>query len=98
MKAVSITTRWRPHFMLGVLIGLWLVLLLVFLGPFDVADLPFRIRMMILPPYGLLFVLAYLAAVGCQNLIYRHWQRWNWPLEILTVFFSYFLGIFLCYA
>jgi len=65
------TTKWRPHLFLAATIGLWLAAFLVITAPFDASDLSFKGRLILLPPYSLLFLLAYLSTVALQNMIYR---------------------------
>jgi len=97
MTALSVNTAWQPHFKLGLLIGVWLVVLLIAIAPFDAAELPFRIRLLLLPPYGFLFMLAYLLAVGVQNVVYKSYKRWHWGFEILVVLVANVLGVLICF-
>ncbi len=92
------TTRWRPHLWLAAIIGLWLVVFLVVAAPFDTSDLTLRGRLVLLSPYGLLFVLAYIPAVALQNWIYQKTERWNVVLEGVIVLISYCLALLLCFA
>lgn len=92
------TTKWRPHLWLAAIIGLWLVVFLVVVAPFDTSDLDLKGRLLLLSPYGLLFVLAYAPAVALQNLVYKRTGRWNVLLEAGIVILSYFLALLLCFA
>jgi hypothetical protein len=92
------TTDWRPHLRLAAFIALWLVAFLVFAAPFDTSDLSFKGRLLLLSPYGLLFLLAYLPAVALQNLIYQKTNYWNVLLEAGIVLLSYVLALLLCFV
>lgn len=98
LPALPCTTEWRPHLWLAVVIALWLATFLVVAAPFDASDLSFKGRLILLSPYGLLFLLAYLPTVALQNLIYRKIERWNVLLEAGIVLLCYVICLLLCFA
>ncbi|MEL7163126.1 MAG: LytTR family DNA-binding domain-containing protein, partial [Bacteroidota bacterium] len=98
MQPLSLNTNWRSHLFLGLIVGAWLAVFLVFVGPFDAAELPLRIRAIILTPYGLLFLAAYLIVVGVQNALHARIARWNWGLEALILLLTYVLTLLFCFA
>ena len=98
LPKLPINTRWRSQLKLSLFIAGWLIVFLVLIAPFDAAELSFKIRLLLLPPYGLLFIVAYLPAVALQNYLYRQLQYWNPLLEGLIVLLNYSLCLPLCYA
>lgn len=98
LTQLPVNTRWKSQLKLSLFIAMWLVVFLVLIAPFDAGELPFRIRLILLPPYGLLFIIAYLPAVALQNYLYRQLQYWNPLLESLIVLLTYGLCLPLCYA
>ncbi|MFT4761375.1 MAG: hypothetical protein ACI9XO_001990 [Paraglaciecola sp.] len=97
MFPIQLNTNLKAHLILGILMGIWLVIFLVIVGPYDTAELPMSIRFQIMPPYGLLFVLSYVVIIPLQNWIFRRLKKWNIFLEILILSFSYFLGLLSCF-
>ena len=81
----AISTHYRDHLLVGLILGGWLYLFLAIIGPFDAAPLPLRIRMFLMIGYGLVFLLVYLSCVPVQNWWYARTQRWNWTSEILLI-------------
>ncbi|MEO0732793.1 MAG: LytTR family DNA-binding domain-containing protein [Bacteroidota bacterium] len=98
MSPPTPNTSWRAHLFFGLLVGAWLAVFLVIVGPFDAAELPLHIRVLLLPPYGLLFLIAYLLTIGIQNWLFARLGRWNWWLEGLILFLTYAGSLLLSFA
>ncbi|MFK8054833.1 MAG: LytTR family DNA-binding domain-containing protein [Saprospiraceae bacterium] len=98
LPALPCTTKWRPHLWLAAIIGLWLVAFLVVAAPFDTSELTFKNRLLLLSPYGIIFMLAYLPNVALQNLIFRKTERWTVLAEAGIVLLSYTLALLMCFA
>lgn len=70
------------HLLLGVLIGLWIIIFLVLIAPFDVAEVSFSNRLKMMPTYGLLFALAYfIVHFGLEKLLNRTSLNF-WSIEL----------------
>lgn len=100
MKPYPVENSYKSQALVGLLISIWLVLFLVFIAPFDASDLSFNLRLLLLPPYGLIFFICYLVMIFLQNWIYKSIQKWNLLLELLIiglVYLSVLYGTFLYY-
>jgi hypothetical protein len=88
MKNLPLNTSYKYHFIIGLIISLWLVIFLVLIAPFDAGDLPFNIRVRILPFYGVISLISYLAMVPIQNLVFKRKEHWNILFEtsFITLF------------
>ncbi len=98
MKSILLNTSIKQHSLLGLACGLWLVTFLIFISPFDVSDLTFKNKLILLPPYGLLFFVGYMFAVGIQNLIFKFYKQWSIAWEIFTLLIIYTIVLGLCYG
>jgi hypothetical protein len=85
MKKLKLNTSYKHHFIVSLIIGLWLVVFLVVIAPFDAAELPFKIRALILPFYGFISFASYMIIVPLQNLIFKKTTKWNLTFEILFI-------------
>lgn len=85
------TKSYKLQLLVGLGVGTWLVLFLVFIAPFDVADLSFLIRIRITIFYGLIFFICYPIAIVFQNFLYKRYAEWSLKLEILLYFFLFAL-------
>jgi len=81
MSPLKLSTSYKHHLLVAIIIGVWLVLFLVLIAPFDTADLPMPIRVRILPPYGLISIAAYFALIPAQNWVFRKTGKWNTLFE-----------------
>ncbi|MBO3696880.1 LytTR family DNA-binding domain-containing protein [Roseivirga sp. E12] len=88
MSPLKLSTSYKHHVLVAIIIGVWLVLFLVLIAPFDTADLPMPIRVQILPPYGLISIVGYCMLVPAQNWLFRRSGKWN------ALFESVFLLVF----
>ncbi len=88
MQNLRLNTSYKKHFLVAAIISLWLVGFLVLIAPFDIAELPFLIRLEILPFYGVISCISYLILIPIQNWMFSKFGRWTLFLEIL------FIGIF----
>ena len=97
MKNIPLNTSIKAHLFLGIIIGLWIVVFQILISPFDVADLTFKNKLILIPPYGLLFVLVYILGVVFQNWLYKKTGTWNYLKEALTLCLTYIALLFVCY-
>ncbi len=88
MQNLRLSTSYKKHFLVACIISVWLVVFLVLIAPFDIAELPFLIRLEILPFYGVISCSAYLLLIPIQNWIFSKLSKWTIVLEIL------FIGVF----
>jgi len=89
MLSLNLNTSYKSHIIVGLLVSIWLVAFLVFVGPFDAAELSFNIRLLILPPYGVIFFICYMVVVATQNWIYKRLNYWNLFLELIIISLIY---------
>ncbi len=99
MPKFPLNPAFKPHFFLALFLGIWLVVFLIFIGPFDLGEISFRVRFFLVPPYGLLFLISYLILIPIQNWAYKKNQGWNGFLElgfVITLFIINFTFTY-CY-
>lgn len=82
---IRLNTSIRQHLIIAATISLWLVVFLVVIAPFDVSELPFSIRLEIMPFYGVISFIGYVLVLPIQNWYFKKWDRWNWPEEIAFI-------------
>ncbi|MFK7814680.1 MAG: LytTR family transcriptional regulator DNA-binding domain-containing protein [Maribacter sp.] len=93
MSSLKLNTSYNHHLLVAFVISFWLVLFLVLIAPFDVAELSFSIRLQILPFYGVIFFVAYMILVPIQNWIFKKLGRWTLFLEILIIILFTCIGL-----
>ncbi|WP_020571796.1 LytTR family DNA-binding domain-containing protein [Neolewinella persica] len=98
IPALTINLSFWAHFRLGLVIAVWLVAFLVLIGPFDGAELSLAIRARLMPPYGMIFLLAYMPMVWLQNFLHRQLGYWNLLTETIIVLGAYLICLLLTYA
>lgn len=98
MGNLKLNTSIRLHALIALAVSLWLVVLLVLIAPFDVSDLAFGIRLQILPPYGIISFLGYMAIVPLQNVLFGKMKKWNITLETVIILVYNILVLFGSYA
>ena len=98
MSPLQLNTSYKHHVLVAFGISLWLVIFLVVIAPFDAADLSFRIRLQILPFYGVISFLCYMLLVPLQNWIFKKKGKWTIVLEILFVVLYNLIALVGCFA
>ena len=91
----NIKSQIKYHALIAALVSLWLVFFLVFISPFDTSDLSFKLRVILLPVYGLIFFLSYMIGYGIQYMWMSYKNSWKLTEEIIIVLFIYLLCFFL---
>ena len=86
MKPTKINTSYSQQLIVALIIGIWLSLFLVLIAPFDASELSLKVRLILLPIYGLVAFLSYLILIPLQNLIQKEFQKWNILLETAFIF------------
>lgn len=75
----------KYHFLVALAIAVWLSLFLILIAPFDIAELPFNVRLEIMPFYGLISFLVYVLLIPFQNWAYKRIRKQSIPFEILII-------------
>jgi len=88
MRSIKLNVSYKHHLKVALIIAIWLVFFLIIIAPFDIEELPFLIRLEILPMYGLISFIGYLILIPAQNWIFKKLNQWNIVLE------SFFLILF----
>lgn len=88
----------KHQILVGLSGGLWLILFLVVVAPFDVADQPFSWRAKMMIGYGVVFFLSYLSSIPFQNWIYRIKSLKRLPRELLGYLFVFGICLPLSFA
>ena len=92
---ITLNNNLKPHAFLALVVSFWLVIFLVFISPFDVSDLPFMIRIILMPMYGVIFFLSYMLGFGVQFLWYSRNKRWTLVNEAVVLVLIYLTTFFL---
>lgn len=97
---LHLNTSYKVHSIIGLLISVWLVAFLILIAPFDASDLTMRIRIMLMPFYGVITFICYIALIPIQNKVHQLTEKWTFVYEL--VFLSVFniigcLGCFMYY-
>ncbi len=82
---MRLNTSYKYHFFASLLISFWLVVFLVFIAPFDVSDLSFSIRLMLMPGYGIISFATYMFLLPLQNWVFYKKKKWTVFYEILFI-------------
>jgi len=98
MATFVLYTSFKLHMTIALTLSIWLVALLVLLAPFDASDLSFRIRLIILPPYGLISFIGYMTLIPIQNQLFKRHNTWNLFLEALVILIFNVLVLFGSFA
>lgn len=85
MIKVPFVPSFKLHFFVGLFTSLWLVFFLIFIGPFDIGELPMKARFELLPGYGLVCLFSYLIVMPLQFSWYKKRNDWNLSLELISV-------------
>lgn len=100
MSSLKLSTSYKHHLLSALILGVWLVGFLIFIAPFDVAELPFSIRVQIMPIYGAITLVGYMLLIPLQNWAFQKLDKWTVLLEsIFLLLFNILLlaGSFLYY-
>lgn len=95
---LPLNTSIRKHSLIALLISIWLVVFLIVIAPFDIADLPLGIRLQLMPFYGVITFIGYMALVPMQNWIFRKGNQWTLWYEITFIFIFNLIVLALSYA
>ncbi|WP_175416226.1 LytTR family DNA-binding domain-containing protein [Aggregatimonas sangjinii] len=98
MSPMNLNTSYKYHTFVGLVIGIWLALFLVLIAPFDAADLSLSIRLRILPFYGLIAFVTYIALIPVQNWLFRKMKQWTIVLELFYLALYNLIALVGCYA
>ena len=98
MKDIQLNTSYKAHAILGIIIGIWLVLFQILISPFDVADLTLKNKLILIPPYGILLFISYMAGIGLQNWLFKKSGEWSYGKEALILSFVFTTLLFMCFA
>lgn len=79
--------NFKYHLLIGVVLGFWIFLFLVLIGPFDVATVSFKNRLKMMPGYGIIFTVFYLFLVLVQRYVEKIFPTGSIKLEMFVVVF-----------
>jgi len=98
MKKLPYIFSFRRHLITGVITSIWLVIFLILIAPFDASDLSFINRVILLPPYGILFLLTYMIIWPIQTYLYKWKGHWDIGLETIVIILAYCINLFLTFS
>ena len=85
MSLLKLNPSYKYHFLVALGIATWLSLFLVLIAPFDIAELPIKVRLEIMPIYGLISFVGYAIIIPVQNWAYNKMSHQSIPFEILII-------------
>ncbi len=98
MTSFPLNTSYKYHLIIALVISLWLVLFLVLIAPFDIAELTFKARLEILPIYGVISFVIYMALIPFQNWAFKCFGQWPLLSEVLFIVIFNCIQIILSYS
>lgn len=87
----------KYHLGIGFVLGLWIYIFLIVIGPFDVSPLSFHRRIESQLAYGLFFCFSYYCIIPLQNSVYKKLIYWNILAELMLLAVVFFICFFPCY-
>ena len=98
MTSFPLNTSYKYHLIIALIISLWLVLFLILIAPFDIAELTFSARLEILPIYGLISFVVYMFLVPIQNWAFKYFKKWTLLSEVLFIIIFNCIQIIFSYS
>lgn len=80
---LHLNSSYKVHILIASLISVWLVSFLILIAPFDVSDLDFEERLVMMPPYGIITFLGYMLLIPLQNMVFHKTNRWTLFNEVI---------------
>ena len=74
------------HFLVALLLAVWLIVFLVLIAPFDIAELPIEVRFEIMPMYGLISFIVYVLLIPLQQ--WGAKKIGKYPIVLETLFIT----------
>lgn len=88
----------KYHFIVGILLALWIFIFAFIIKPFNDGTLNFRSWFLISLGFSFLAFLCYSVLTVLQKIIYNKVSKWNPGLEISSILFFFLLYLFGIYA
>ena len=85
MHLFKLKPSFKYHLSAALVIAIWLIIFLVIIAPFDIAELPIAVRIEIMPIYGLISFMGYLLIIPFQNWLYKKRKKQSISFEILII-------------
>ncbi len=76
------------HYLIALLLGIWVFTFLWFTEPFELSDFDFKKKIRVIPLYGLFSSLSYALAMVLQNYLFRKYRRWTLVFEAVFMFLA----------
>jgi len=97
---LKLNLSYKDNFLIAAITSIWLILFLVLIAPFDIAELSFQNRLILMPLYGVISFLSYIIFIPLQNWLFQKVGKWNLYLELgFIILFNIiaFLGCYIYY-
>ena len=93
MYEIPLNLSHKFHLKLALFISIWGVIFLVIISLFDVANLSFTERLLLMSIYGLILFLSYILIIPVQSWLYKKVEKWTVLTElcILLIFGAFVL-------
>ncbi|GAA4972441.1 LytTR family DNA-binding domain-containing protein [Algibacter aquimarinus] len=87
----------KYHFLVALIIAIWLTFFLILIAPFDIAELSILNRIQIMPVYGIISFFGYMILVPLENWIYKKSDKSSFYKEIFIITLFNILVLIGCY-
>ncbi|AXG67962.1 LytTr DNA-binding domain protein [Kordia sp. SMS9] len=71
MSSLKFKKTYLYHFLAAFIIALWLTIFLIIIAPFDASEVSFKIRLLIMPVYGLITFIGYIVLIPFQDFVIK---------------------------
>lgn len=85
MSFLKIKKSYKYHIIAALAIATWLSVFLILIAPFDIAELPLKVRLEIMPIYGLIAFIGYTMLIPIENWVYKKLNKQSIPFETLFI-------------
>ena len=85
MPTLKLKKLYKFHFLVALIIAIWLIIILVLIAPFDIAELSVKVRLEIMPTYGLISFIGYILLIPFQNWAHKKMSKQSIIFEILII-------------
>ena len=85
MSLLKLNKTYTYHFLTALIIAVWITVFLIIIAPFDIAELPFSIRLEIMPIYGIISFLGYIVLIPFQIWATKRMRKQLLLFEVLHI-------------
>ncbi len=88
----------KDQIIIAILLGLWISIFLILIGPFDAATVSMKNRLTMMPFYGLIFSICYISSFPIQDRLKNKWPKDYLKGEVLLSLYIFILALLLTFT